>query len=140
MPFVTFPREWASVQGGRRREHLGLAEYVGVLIMVALVSVTASLGLAWLGRRAARRSPSSRLDTPPDPAENSPRPAEPAMGVGFFLSAVAFLVFQAAGLVLVPFALSFTGLGSEGLVQGAFFVLPLAVGFAYLWRKGALGR
>ena len=122
-----------------------MAEYVGVLIMLALVSVPACLALAWLGRRAVRRSRSDRAALPPEPVDESSGPGEPAMpepamGVDFFLSAVAFLAFQAAGLLLVPFALSFGGLGFEGLIQGALFVLPLAVGFAYLWRKGALGR
>jgi len=112
-----------------------LAEYVGVLILLALVSVPIGLGLAWAGRGAARRSRSGgerRLGSPARPA--------PALGVGYFLAAVGFIVVQAAGLLLVPFALSFGALGDGGWIHGAGFLLPVAMGIAYLWRKGALGR
>jgi len=112
-----------------------LAEYVGVLILLALVSVPIGLGLAWAGRGAARRSRSGgerRLGSPARPA--------PALGVGYFLAAVGFIVVQAAGLLVVPCALSLGALGYGGGIHGAGFLLPVAMGIAYLWRKGALGR
>lgn len=121
-----------------------MAEYVGVLILLALVSVPIGLGLAWGARGAARRSPpgGDASEGAPGSAETSPGslPSTPTLGAGYFLAAVGFVVVQAAGLLLVPLALSFGELGAGGWIYGAGFLLPVVLGIAYLWRKGALGR
>ncbi len=148
------PASGLGSKGGRRREYQGLAEYVGVLILLAMVSVPACLCLvlARRGRRRHRAAPgefsSPGRASPAEPvgegsapsAESGERePVGAAPGARLLLAAMAFLVLQAAALLLVPWALAFASLGSGGLVSGFFFLLPLAVGFAYLWRKGALG-
>jgi len=121
-----------------------LAEYVGVLILLALVSVPVGLCLAWRARGTARRSQPADdgSEGAPGSVETSPgslRPT-PALGVGYFLAAVGFIAVQAAGLLLVPLALSFGELGDGGWIYGGGFLLPVVLGIAYLWRKGALGR
>jgi len=107
-----------------------LAEYVGVLILLALISVPACLWGLW-GLRG--RGPGSS-DPPPAPA---PPASDRRAGAGFFLAAVVFLVFQAGILVLIPWALAGEVSGPRGLAAAAFG-LPLGVGFVYLWRRGAL--
>ena len=42
-------------------------------------------------------------------------------------------------IVLAPL-LAFGALGDGRWIHGAGFLLPAAMGIAYLWRKGALGR
>ena len=39
---------------------------------------------------------------------------------------------------LYPWAVTFRPLGMFGFVEMAIFVLVLALGFVYVWRKGAL--
>jgi NADH:ubiquinone oxidoreductase subunit 3 (subunit A) len=121
-----------------------LAEYVGVLILLALVSVPIGLGLAWSARGAARRSQpgADGSEGAPGSAETTPGSlrSTPALGAGYFLAAVGFVVVQAAGLLLVPLVLSFGELGDGDWIYGAGFLLPVVLGIAYLWRKGALGR
>ncbi|MCS5636448.1 MAG: NADH-quinone oxidoreductase subunit A [Myxococcota bacterium] len=113
-----------------------MAEYVGVLIMLGLVAVPGCLGWMLITRR--RREPGE--GSPEEPADVSPpRPdSSPGAGSGFFLAAAAFVVLQAAGLVVVAWALAFGQLAAQGLVEVGIFLLPLAVAVAYLWRRGAL--
>jgi len=109
-----------------------LAEYVGVLILLALISVPVSLwGLWGLRRRRSGAGP----PPPPPPVSGA---EHGRAGAGFFLPAVVFLVFQAGALVLVPWALSQGVSGVGSLVAAGAFGLPLGVGFVYLWRRGAL--
>ncbi|MDG2335885.1 MAG: NADH-quinone oxidoreductase subunit A [Myxococcota bacterium] len=109
-----------------------MAEYVGVLILFALVSVPACLYLAIAGRGASARAQEASSEPPPENA----RGAVP--GASLLVAAIAYLVLQAAVLLLVPWFLFFAELGPMGLVSGALFALPLLVGFAYLWSRGAL--
>ena len=106
-----------------------MAEYVGVLILLALISVPVCVWGLW----ALRRRPPGAGPPPPVSAAADRRP-----GAGFLLAAVVFLVFQAGALVLVPWALSQGGSGVRSLAAAGAFGLPLAVGFVYLWRRGAL--
>ena len=108
-----------------------MAEYVGVLILLALISVPVCLWGLWGLRGRGSRPPSS---APPQLSEPSDRRAS----AGFFLAAVVFLVFQAGALVLVPWALAQGVSGARSLLAAGGFGLPLAVGFVYLWRRGAL--
>jgi NADH:ubiquinone oxidoreductase subunit 3 (subunit A) len=107
-----------------------LAEYVGVLILLALISVPVCLWGLW-GLRRGRPG----AGPPPPPVSGA---EHRRAGAGFFLPAVVFLVFQAGALVLVPWALSQGVSGVGSLVAAGAFGLPLGVGFVYLWRRGAL--
>jgi NADH-quinone oxidoreductase subunit A len=117
-----------------------LAEYVGVLIMLGLVAVPGCLGWVLITRR--RREPGQGSPEAPGlagpPADASPSRAESSPGAGFFLAAAAFVVLQAAGLVVVAWALAFGQRDTQGLAEIGFFLLPVAVGVAYLWRRGVL--
>ena len=118
-----------------------MAEYVGVFILFALVSVPACLYLVLAGRPSRLRpapdkKPASEAGTA---SAESPETAVGAVaGAGLLVAAIAYLVLLAAGLLLVPWVLSLARLGPAGLVSAALFALPLIVGFAYLWRRGAL--
>lgn len=119
-----------------------MAEYVGVLIMLGLVAVPGCLG--WVLVTRHRREPGEGspeapgLAGPPADASLSRAESSPGAGSGFFLAAAAFVVLQAAGLVVVAWALAFGQRDTQGLAEIGFFLLPVAVGVAYLWRRGAL--
>ncbi|MDE0886703.1 MAG: NADH-quinone oxidoreductase subunit A [Myxococcota bacterium] len=119
-----------------------MAESVGVLILFALISVPACLYLVIAGRGAGSSGPAREESAAPSPApaaKPAPETARGAVpGASLLVAAIAYLVLQAAVLLLVPWVLFFVELGPVGLVSGALFALPLLVGFAYLWRRGAL--
>jgi NADH-quinone oxidoreductase subunit A len=65
-------------------------------------------------------------------------PAWGRVSVKFYLTAILFIVFDVEVVFLYPWAVAFRGLGLFGFVEMALFVLVLALGFVYVWRKGAL--
>jgi len=65
------------------------------------------------------------------------------LSIHFYLVAVLFILFDVESLLLIPWAVaakSFTAAGVGGLVFAEIigFVLVLAVGLAYVWKKGGL--
>lgn len=85
----------------------------------------------------------------PDPVKNSVyecgNPAERIRGsarerfhVRFFLVGLLFLVFDLAAVLIYPLAVSFRAerLPAAGLILA--FLVPLAVVYVWIWRKGAL--
>lgn len=63
--------------------------------------------------------------------------------VKFFLVAMLFILFDIEAVFLFPWALVFRDFIAEGqglfiLTEGLVFVGILAIGLAYVWKKGAL--
>lgn len=58
--------------------------------------------------------------------------------VRYYLLAILFIVFDLEVAFLVPWALVLDDLGTRGLALMATFLGILILGFAYVWKKGAL--
>jgi NADH-quinone oxidoreductase subunit A len=58
--------------------------------------------------------------------------------VRYYLVAVLFILFDVDVIFFFPWAVSFRKLGVLGFVEMLVFVAILAVGFIYIWKKGAL--
>ena len=58
--------------------------------------------------------------------------------VGYYLFAILYLVFDVETVLLFPWATVMRQMGTDGLICVLFFVIILALGLAYAWRKGAL--
>lgn len=112
---------------------------LAVLFVAALGFGLAPLGLAWLWARIY--SPQKRnaiknaiyecgLESKGD-AWVQFRPA-------YYLYAILFLIFDVEAIFLLPFAVSFTGLGVAACVAILVFVLLLVEGLAWAWAKGVL--
>src|SRR2546421_3475067 len=56
----------------------------------------------------------------------------------YYLYAILFLIFDVEVLFLLPFAVSFTGLPTGALVAMLVFILLLAEGLVWAWRRGHL--
>jgi len=68
-------------------------------------------------------------------------PSGPAWGrfsVKFYLTAILFIVFDVEVVFLYPWAVIYRALGVFGFIEMLMFVFVLALGFVYVWRKGAL--
>ena len=57
---------------------------------------------------------------------------------GYYIYAIIFLIFDVEAVFLLPFALSFTGLGAAACATMLVFVLLLIEGLAWAWAKGVL--
>jgi NADH-quinone oxidoreductase subunit A len=58
------------------------------------------------------------------------------VGIPFFLVALLFLLLDVEIVFFYPLALAFRERGLGGLAALGAFVLVLALGFVYAWRKG----
>jgi NADH-quinone oxidoreductase subunit A len=58
--------------------------------------------------------------------------------VRFYLVAILFIVFDLEAAFLFPWAVSLKETGWTGWVAMMIFLIELALGYAYAWKKGAL--
>ena len=65
-------------------------------------------------------------------------PAQQRFTVSFYLTAMLFIVFDIEIVYIYPLAVILEKLGTFGFVELCVFVAVLALGYIYIWRKGAL--
>ncbi|MEA3016017.1 MAG: NADH-quinone oxidoreductase subunit [Sphingomonadales bacterium] len=58
--------------------------------------------------------------------------------VRFYLVAILFIIFDIEAAFLFPWAVSLEASGIVGWAAMMVFLVELALGFAYAWKKGAL--
>jgi NADH-quinone oxidoreductase subunit A len=58
--------------------------------------------------------------------------------VSFYLTAMLFIVFDIEIVFLYPLAVQLRELALFGFMELLVFVALLAIGYVYIWRKGAL--
>ncbi len=58
--------------------------------------------------------------------------------IRFYVVALIFLIFDVEVVLLFPWALTYQDYGVYGFLVGIIFLIILAIGMAYEWRKGDL--
>ena len=114
-----------------------LAEYLGVLIILAMALVVAGALLGIHLFVGPRRKFPEKLE-PFECGESQIVSPRQRYAVKFYLVAILFVVFDVEAIYFYPWAATFREVGIPGLVAMAVFTLPLLVGLIYEWRKGAL--
>jgi len=56
----------------------------------------------------------------------------------FYLFALLFILFDVEIIFMFPWAIDFKVLGMFGFAEMIIFIVLLAIGFIYAWKKGAL--
>jgi NADH-quinone oxidoreductase subunit A len=116
-------------------EHLPNWFPIVVVLTVAVVMVLALSFLSWLlgpKRMTAVKAASFECGS------ESSGPARDRFGVKFYVVALLFIVFDVEAVFLYPWAVLFKELAWGGMVMMGLFVLTLALGLVYVWKKGAL--
>ena len=111
-------------------------EYVP-LIMLGLIVAVVALILPVISGLLGRRRPSERKL---QPYECGITPEQEAMGpvsVKFGVTAMLFLLFDIEVIFFWPWAAAFGKLGWFALFEVLLFVAVLAVGYLYVWKRGA---
>ena len=113
-------------------------EYLGLLITFGL-----SLGIAclMLGLNALLGPKNKSSAVKSEPFECGVEPLSKAAGqfsIRFYLMAMLFILFDVELVFLFPWAVLFREMGVFGLIEMAFFMGFVVLGFCYVWRKGAL--
>jgi NADH-quinone oxidoreductase subunit A len=124
----------------RRRAEDGrlvLAEYWPVLLFIG-VAVGLGLALLAIGLIVAPRRPGVEKDSPYECGFEPFEDARMKFDVRYYLIAILFIIFDLEIAFLFPWAVVFDKIGVIALVEMGLFLLLLIVGFAYVWKKGAL--
>jgi NADH:ubiquinone oxidoreductase subunit 3 (subunit A) len=58
--------------------------------------------------------------------------------VQYYIFALVFLIFDVETVFLYPWAVAFNQLSLFAVLEGVLFILILAAGLIYAWRKGVL--
>ena len=111
--------------------------YVAILVSFGIAALVVAV-LLGAGALLRPRRPSLIKEEPFECGNPPSGPAWRRFDVKFYLTAILFIVFDVEVVFLYPWAVMFRPLGLFGFVEMAVFVLVLAVGFLYVWRKGAL--
>ena len=114
-----------------------LAEYWPVLLFLG---VATGLGVVLLivGLLAGPRRPESDKLSPYECGFEAFEDARMQFDVRYYLLAILFIIFDLEIAFLFPWAVVIQHIGIVALIEMALYLLLLVVGFAYVWKKGAL--
>ena len=107
---------------------------VAVLIGAALAMVGAMLGVGRL-IRPTRPQPEKYVTYE---AGSDPVAGWGQSNVRYYVYALLFVIFDVEAVFIFPWAVRLESLGMFGLVEMSVFILLLALGLVYAWRKGVL--
>jgi NADH-quinone oxidoreductase subunit A len=114
-----------------------LAQYWPVLLFIAVAIGLGSVLLV-VGMLAGPRRPESEKLSPYECGFEAFEDARMKFDVRYYLVAILFIIFDLEIAFLFPWAVVFDKIGAIALIEMALFLALLVVGFAYVWKKGAL--
>ncbi|MBN2655075.1 MAG: NADH-quinone oxidoreductase subunit A [Nitrospirae bacterium] len=111
-------------------------EYLPALLLMAAAAAFASVSIFIGGIFRLRRPYREKLlpYESGNPVVGEPRDR---FSVKFYITAMLFVVFDVEAVFLYPWALSFGKIGLYALVEMILFIIILAIGYIYAWRKEA---
>jgi len=126
---------------GEKMEHMDFAHpYFGVFVMFLLTfgAFTATTMLSrFVSRKMARRDTEKLKCTLYECGPEVTKQPN-TISVQFYLMALLFILFDVEIVFMFPWAVDFKVLGWFGLIEMILFIVLLAIGFVYAWKKGAL--
>jgi NADH-quinone oxidoreductase subunit A len=114
-----------------------LGEYLPVLLFL-VVSTCIGVALLIVGAVLGPKRPGSDKLSPYECGFEAFEDARMKFDVRYYLVAILFIVFDLEIAFVFPWATIFRSLGVFGLVEMGIFLGLLVLGFAYVWKKGAL--
>ncbi|HEV2607873.1 MAG TPA: NADH-quinone oxidoreductase subunit A [Xanthomonadaceae bacterium] len=114
-----------------------LGEYLPVLLFL-IVSTGIGIALLVVGAVLGPKRPGADKLSPYECGFEAFEDARMKFDVRYYLIAILFIVFDLEIAFVFPWAVIFRSLGVFGLVEMGIFLGLLVLGFAYVWKKGAL--
>ncbi|MEK6689622.1 MAG: NADH-quinone oxidoreductase subunit A [Gemmatimonadota bacterium] len=115
-------------------------DYLPILILTAFVAANAVLMIGASHLLSATRRTATKI-APYESGIPVLGSAHERFSVKFYLVAMLFIVFDIETVFMIPWAAGFRQLdGMAGLliVEMFVFVVILAIGYIYIWKRGAL--
>jgi NADH:ubiquinone oxidoreductase subunit 3 (subunit A) len=109
--------------------------YIGLFIFMAVLFPSAAIFIATL---LAPKKPNSIKDTIYECGIETVGETWVQFKAQYYIFALVFLAFDVEVVFMYPWAVAFKAMPLFGVVEGLLFILILAGGLIYAWRKGAL--
>ena len=116
---------------------MALTEYLPILLFLGIATILA-LALLAIGSLLGPKRPGADKVSPYECGFEAFEDARMKFDVRYYLMAILFIVFDLEIAFLFPWAVVFTDIGVIAMIEMALFLALLVVGFAYIWKKGAL--
>ncbi len=121
--------------------HIDFAHpYFGAFMMFVLSFTVFGAALVlyrFISRKIARLN-TEKLKTTTYECGVEPTKQANKISTQFYLVALLFILFDVEIIFMFPWAINFKTLAWFGFVEMLMFLLILAIGFLYAWKKGAL--
>jgi NADH:ubiquinone oxidoreductase subunit 3 (subunit A) len=109
--------------------------YIGIFIVIALFMPAAAIFIATL---LAPKKPNKIKSQVYECGIETVGETWVQFKAQYYIFALVFLVFDVEVAFMFPWAVAFKQVPLFGVVEGLLFILILAAGLIYAWRKGAL--
>jgi NADH-quinone oxidoreductase subunit A len=115
-----------------------MQSYVPILVFVMIA--VAFIFVILMVAKLLRHPTTGRTSTDPYECGNEPESfaLQHRFSIRYYLIAVLFVVFDVETVFLYPWAVMFDQLALFGFIEMLVFLAILLVGYAYVWRRGAL--
>jgi NADH-quinone oxidoreductase subunit A len=114
-----------------------LQNYFPILLFI-VVGLLVGAGPLLLGRLLGPNRPDAEKLSPYECGFEAFEDARMKFDVRFYLVAILFILFDLEIAFMFPWAVVLKELGMFGLSAMFVFLAILTIGFAYVWKKGAL--
>jgi NADH-quinone oxidoreductase subunit A len=116
---------------------LNLAAYFPVLLFLVVGTGLGTL-LIIVGKLLAPSRPDSQKNAPYECGFEAFEDARMKFDVRYYLVAILFIIFDLETAFLFPWGVALKDVGWPGFISMMIFLLEFLLGFAYMWKKGAL--
>jgi NADH-quinone oxidoreductase subunit A len=117
-----------------------LQPYIPILLLIAFVVVNAILMLGLSHVLSTYRRTPVKL-APYESGMPVLGDARERFSVKFYMVAMLFIIFDIETVFMIPWAVAFRQLGDMAgmlILEMFVFIVILAVGYVYIWKRGAL--
>jgi NADH-quinone oxidoreductase subunit A len=112
---------------------------IAILMIAAIGFAVSPLVMAWLwSKKFSPRKPGPIKNSTYECGLESKDDSFIQFRPEYYLYAIIFLIFDVEVIFLLPFAVSFSGLTVGASIVMLIFLLLLAEGLVWTWRKGVL--
>ena len=116
---------------------MNIDQYLPVLLFI-LVGIAVGILPQALGYLLGPNRPDAAKNSPYECGFEAFEDARMKFDVRYYLVAILFILFDLETALLFPWAAALRDIGVTGFLFGLEFVVVLALGFVYMWKKGAL--
>ena len=114
-----------------------LESFLPILVLIG-IAVAFAIGSVVFSRLIGQKKPSAVKLAPYECGMPPVGSARERFSIKFYIIAMLFIVFDIEVVFMYPWAVMFKSLGLFGFIEMGVFILILLVGYAYVWKKGAL--